>query len=191
MRPIGFSTGALALADFGKALTMLSEHASVGVVELSALRERELEPLVTALGELDLHQFSYVAVHAPSAMGRDTEEAVVDLLDSVAGRGLPIIVHPDAIHDWTRWRHFGALLCLENMDKRKAIGRRRGELAACFDRLPDASLCADLGHARQIDPTMTEAHFILRDFGDRLKQVHLSEVSTDSRHDRISYTARA
>jgi hypothetical protein len=188
MRPIGFSTGALALADFRKALAMLSGCSSVSVIELSALRESELAPLVRSLDVLDLRQFSYVAVHAPSVMGADNEKRAVELLDSVALRDWPIVVHPDAIHDWGLWRHFGSLLCVENMDKRKAIGRSHVELAACFDRLPEASLCADLGHARQVDPTMTGAHFILRDFADRLRQAHLSEVSTDSRHDRISYT---
>lgn len=189
MRPIGFSTGALALGDFWRALGILERHPAVQVVELSALRETELEPLVAALDRLNLTQFTCVAFHAPSAIGRANEAHVVELLGKVAARGWPIVVHPDAINEWALWRQFGELLCVENMDKRKPIGRSRAELHACFDRLPRASLCLDLGHARQVDPTMTEAYLILRDFKDRLRHVHLSEVSTDSRHDRLSYTA--
>ena len=36
---------------------------------------------------------------------------------------------------------------------------------------------------------MTTAHFILKRFGFRLRQVHLSEVNTSSKHDRLSYGA--
>ncbi len=36
---------------------------------------------------------------------------------------------------------------------------------------------------------MTEAYLILRDFGSRLRQVHVSEVNTRSKHDVLSYTS--
>ena len=35
----------------------------------------------------------------------------------------PIIVHPDAIANFRLWEDFGEWLCIENMDKRKPIGR--------------------------------------------------------------------
>ena len=70
---------------------------------------------------------------------------------------------------------FGSLLCIENMDKRKPIGRSAGELRSIFDQLPDASLCFDIGHARQVDTTMTESYLILKEFGAKLRQVHMSQ----------------
>ena len=45
MRPIGYSTGALALSDVERALAML-EGSSATAVELSALRISELRPLL-------------------------------------------------------------------------------------------------------------------------------------------------
>ena len=36
---------------------------------------------------------------------------------------------------------------------------------------------------------MTESVLILREFGDRLAEVHISEVNTSSRHDPISTSA--
>jgi hypothetical protein len=58
-RRLGFSTGALACGDFRRALAMLGRMRSVCVVELSALREAELEPLAEAVdNDLDLDQFS-------------------------------------------------------------------------------------------------------------------------------------
>jgi hypothetical protein len=146
MRPIGFSTGALALSDFRRALSMLQDHPTVSVVELSALREAELEPLTKTIQTLDLAHFDYIAVHAPSRV--KDERRVIDLLEPIGELGWPIVLHPDSINDWSLWRTFGAQVCLENMDNRKPIGRSRTELHACFDRLPEASFCLDLGHAR-------------------------------------------
>jgi len=157
------------------------------VVELSALRECEVDALTNALPELNLEGFDHVAVHAPSDMS--DERHVIMRLRAASERGSPIIVHPDAIQDVARWREFGPLLCLENMDKRKHTGRDRDELAPWFEQLPEASFCLDLGHARQCDASMTEAYLLLRVHGHRLKQVHLSEVSTRSKHCGLSRAA--
>ena len=64
MRPMGFSTGALAQGDFHLALRMLADQPTTAV-ELSALRAHELLPLSQALPTLDLSRFAYVSVHAP------------------------------------------------------------------------------------------------------------------------------
>jgi hypothetical protein len=185
MRPIGFSTGALAYADFKQGIRILIEN-GVPVVELSALRQSELAPLVTSLDALDLSFFSYISFHAPSQIEQGTEAEVVSLLSRVTQRGWPIIVHPNVIRDFSIWAGFRELLFIENMDKRKAVGRTASELSTFFDRLPDASLCLDLGHARQVDPTMSEAVLILERFGNRLKQLHVSDVNARSTHDPLT-----
>ena len=78
------------------------------------------------------------------------------------------------------------------MDKRKPIGRSAAELGVIFERLPEARLCFDIAHARQFDGTMIEARRILTRFGDRVGQIHISEVSSRSTHERISrYAASA
>ena len=185
MRRMGFSSGALAYSDFRKGVSML-DGKNVRVLELSALREPELRPMITALENLDLGNFDYIAVHAPSAFRPDDEAEIVELLLGVSRRGWAIILHPDAVHDWSLWTQLGASLCIENMDKRKPIGRTVAELTNVFDRLPNAKFCFDIGHARQVDSTMTEAYLILKTFGSRLQQVHISEVNTRSKHDPLS-----
>jgi hypothetical protein len=185
MRDIGFSTGALALGNFRAALEMLEEH-SCQVVELSALRENELPELMGALAELDLDRYRYVSVHAPSRLRTVRETEVARLLRPCIARNWPVVLHPDAIGDHGCWRDFGPLLCLENMDKRKPAGRTAAELEYHFERLPEASLCLDLGHARQLDPTLGIARQILRSFGERLVQIHLSELDAASRHVPLS-----
>ena len=188
MRPIGFSTGALARGDFQRGLKILRNN-RIQAVELSALRLHELKPLLHALDKLELSHFSYISVHAPSAFDADQEGSVVKELTKLIPRKWPIIIHPDTIHDFESWLPFGDLLLVENMDRRKRTGRSAEELSVIFEQLPSARLCFDLGHARQYDSTMTEASLMLRDFGGRLGQLHVSEVNTRDKHDPLSLGA--
>jgi hypothetical protein len=189
-RTIGFSTGAVAKGDFRRALDLLKK-AHVSAVELSALRERELPELSRSLKDLDLRGFAYVSVHAPTKFEQLREQEAVVLLESAASLQLPIVVHPDTIQSPDLWRSFGSLLLIENMDKRKPIGRTSTELMSSFEALPEAGLCFDVAHARQVDPSMIESAQILRDFQDRLREIHASGVTTRSVHAPISDAARS
>jgi hypothetical protein len=188
MRPIGFSSGALARSDFRKGVA-LQEGIDFTAVELSALREPELEPLIEAAEALPLGKFEYVSFHAPSAFKSLGEHEVVLLLSRLPA-DWPIVVHPDLIHDPAIWAVLGSRLCLENMDLRKRTGRTVEELRAAFEALPDAGFCLDLGHARQIDPTMGIAIEMLHNFGPRLRQLHVSDVGTFGEHRRLGFLAR-
>jgi hypothetical protein len=185
MRLIGYSTGALAYSDFRLGLKILRTTNSKAV-ELSALREHELAPLIAGIDSLDLSDFTYVSVHAPSKYESAREKKIISLLGKVAERNWPIVLHPDTIHDFSAWHTFGHMLFIENMDKRNLMGRTTQELSGIFDRLPQAKLCFDLGHCRQVDPTMNESHLILQNFGTRLGQLHMSEVNSRSTHDPLS-----
>lgn len=188
MHPLGFSTGALARGNFRLALAMMS-HVEVDVVELSALRLPELEPLIDYCFDAVLDRFRFVSVHAPARFPAGDEEWIVEALCRLADRGWPIVLHPDAIHNPVLWRRLGPSLLVENMDKRKGLGRTALELTKIFSTLDEACLCFDMAHARQVDSSMTEAYRILERFGNRVRQIHLSEVSSSSRHDRMSRTA--
>jgi hypothetical protein len=188
MRRIGFPSGALAYADFRRGVAML-RNKSVHALELSALRQNELEPLLNGLDQLNLLQFEYIAVHAPGQFAAADEAGIVEMLSHLSERGWPVVLHPDAVHDFSLWRRLGNMLCVENMDRRKPIGRTVSELERVFEQLPEASFCFDIGHARQVDSTMTDAYFILKRFGPKLRQVHLSEVNTSSKHDPLSYAS--
>jgi hypothetical protein len=188
MRPIGFSSGALAKGDFRKGLA-LQDGADFTAIELSALREPELRPLVENAQLLPVGKFAYVSFHAPSAFNTLREQDVVALLAQLPSEW-PTVVHPDLIHDPEIWASMGTRLCLENMDLRKRTGRTVDEMQAAFDSLPEAGFCLDLGHARQIDPTMGIAIEMLQRFGPRLRQLHVSEVGTFGDHRRLGFLAR-
>ncbi len=189
MRQIGFSSGALAKGDFHEALRMLAPY-SLSCLELSALRVSEVAPLIEALELLALEQYRYISFHAPGKFERDEEVWLSNLLFEKIPADWPIVMHPDAIFDYSCWRRFGRRLAVENMDRRKPCGRSVSELERVFVELPEASLCFDIGHARQYDSSMTEAFLMLKFFEDRLVQVHASEVNSESQHDPISYGAK-
>ena len=185
---IGFSTGSLALGDFRHGLRMATNE-RVKAIELSALREHEFDPLLSSLDSLeeDLIPFEYIAFHAPKRLKTLTETDLVEKLQQIADRGWSIIVHPDVIHEFSLWRRLGRAVCIENMDKRKKTGRTAAQLKRFFDELPEATFCFDIGHARQVDPTMQEAETFLQCFRDRLRQVHMSYVNSQSRHERLNH----
>lgn len=167
----------------------MMEGAELEAVELSALRISELDDLV-AFGRIaTLAQFRFVSVHAPGKFAADQEPSVAQRLGLLAARGWPIVLHPDAIFDYSVWRGLGPMLFIENMDKRKRIGRTADELSRIYSLLPEAQLCFDVAHARQYDSSMTEAYRILTKHGDRVRQVHISDVNSSSRHDRLSPTS--
>lgn len=183
---LGFSTGSLAKGNFVEALRMLEHLPNTPAIELSALREAELPILVAALPGLALKRYKHVSLHAPSKLVAYTENQVVDLLLQVAQLKIPVIVHPDIITDFNLWRQLGSFLVIENMDKRKAVGRTTEDLERLFSLLPDARFCLDLAHAKQVDPYMVECAKMLRQFRGRLLQFHISDVSSDSNHVAIN-----
>jgi len=184
----GFSTGSVAFDDVCRGL-QIATHRRAKAVELSALREDELDPLLESLDGLEgkLTSFEYVSFHAPSKRVQILEREFVAKLQAVAERGWAIIVHPDVIEDFSLWKKLGRAVCIENMDKRKRIGRTAAQLREIFKQLPEATFCFDIGHARQVDPTMQEAESFLSQFQDRLRQVHMSYVNSQSRHERLNF----
>jgi hypothetical protein len=107
MRPIGFSTGALAYGNFREGLRMLGQI-EVQAVELSALRQGELDPLLQAIPSLDLSRFDYISIHLPSQFEVGWEAVMWRLIVGGVPSGWPIVLHPDAIGDFRLWRELAA-----------------------------------------------------------------------------------
>jgi hypothetical protein len=189
MKPIGFSTGALAKGDFAAGLALQRDVSRIDAVELSALRDHELPSLVAAIPSLDLDEFEYISFHAPSKLQTMDEHAVFELLLQLP-ETWPVVVHPELLQTPSLWLQLGERLCLENMDNRKTTGRTIAELRSLFEVFPAATFCLDLGHARQIDPTMVSAMLMLQEFGDRLVELHISEVGPRGEHLPLGATTR-
>src|SRR5271165_4833185 len=188
MRPLGFSTGALAKGDFRTGVALQRNKPSVEAIELSALRDHELRPLMSGLSELDLSDFSYVSIHAPSKLTTLSEREAFSVLSETPTHW-PIIVHPELMPNPSMWKSLGHRVCLENMDNRKSNGRTLREMRQLFEWLPDAEFCLDLGHARQIDPTMDTAMRMAQEFSGRLRQLQVSEIGISGEHLPLSALA--
>lgn len=189
MRRIGFSTGALAKGDFQRGIQLQEAHSDADAIELSALREAELDSLISALPALDLGKYKYVSVHAPSSRIHLSERELVEQLRKLTKHVRVLIVHPNVIGNPSLWKPIEEHIVLENMDQRKPIARTAAELKTFFDALPNARFCFDIGHARQVDPTLSVAVELLRIYADRLAEVHISEVDAASKHVAISSMA--
>jgi len=105
--------------------------------------------------------------------------------------GVWVVAHPDSIRTFRLWRDLGEHLCIENMDHRKPIGRSADELEMVFKELPRAKLCFDIGHAHEMDRSMSMAYEILKRFRDRIVQIHASEVSDKCEHRAFSASSAA
>jgi hypothetical protein len=181
--PIGASTGFLvddrgdwpALADRAAALSPFT-------AELAALSEDELPGLLAYLAANPPLPFHYLSVHAPSKALRMAEAKLVDALARLPAYVDAIVVHPDVIDDAAEFRRLGPRLVLENMDTRKGDGRTAAELAPYFDQLPEAGLCLDVAHARDVDPSMRGAQELLDRFAGRLRHLHVSSVDGAGHH---------
>ncbi|HEX7829838.1 MAG TPA: hypothetical protein VF787_09280 [Thermoanaerobaculia bacterium] len=189
MKPIGFSTGALAKGDFIAGLDMQRGVHGVRAVELSALRDHELSTLLDAVPSLDLDTFDYVSFHAPSRLHTLDERDAFALLQRLPATW-PIIAHPELLQTPKLWRGLGERLCIENMDDRKSTGRTPDELLALFERFPAATFCFDVGHARQVDASMESAVRMLRELRGRLRELHVSEVGAKGEHLPLSHATR-
>lgn len=185
MRSIGFSTGALAKGDFRRGIELQAGDPRLRAIELSALRDHELPALAAEARGLELEHFEYVSVHAPSKLSSLSEAAVFEEVAALP-EAWSVIVHPELCGEPERWRSLGPRLCVENMDNRKTKGRTVDEVEELLEAFPEAGFCLDLGHARQIDPTMATALRMLRAFGPRLRQLHVSEVGPRGEHRPLS-----
>jgi hypothetical protein len=181
--PIGASTGFL-IDERGDwpALTARAAALSPFTAELAALSEDELPALLTYLGDGPSLPFHYLSVHGPSKHLKLAETKLVDSLNRLPAFVDAIVMHPDVIDDPAELRRLGARLVLENMDTRKAGGRTADELAPYFAELPDAGLCLDVAHARDVDPTMGAAHELLDRFAGRLRHLHVSSLDAAGHH---------
>ena len=151
-------------------------------VELSVLSETELVSLREYLATGPSLPYRYLSIHGPSKDRRLDEDQLVAELGGLAARADAVVMHPDTIEVAERYRVLGRKLLLENMDVRRGWGRTREELASTFADLPDAGFCFDIAHAWSIDPDMSIATDLLDGFGDRLRHLHVSSLSSKLHH---------
>lgn len=180
---LGCSTGFMAeLRNEWHLLVERAAAVSSMAIELSAVSASELPGLLEYLDGAPRLPFLFVSVHAPSKDLNGDERTHVEALCRVPAWVDAIVVHPDTIFDPTLYLPLGRRLVLENMDTRKEAGQDADHLAALFAELPEAGLCLDVAHAKDVDPTMGAASDILGSFSSRLSHVHVSSLDESQHH---------
>jgi hypothetical protein len=150
-------------------------------VELSAVSADELPGLLGYLHGAPRLPFLFISVHAPSKGFTEDEARLVEELCRVPPWVDTIVVHPDTISAPGTYSRLRRRLAIENMDTRKQAGHTAEDLEAVFAELPEARLCLDLAHAKDVDPTLAVAADLLQRFASRLSHVHLSSLD-EARH---------
>lgn len=181
----GFSTGALARGDFSEALRMM-EGLELQTVEVSALRLGEFDSVLEAVRRGDFARFETLSLHAPSKFDAAEERWIATALESVGDMIEGAVVHAEAILDTNVWSNLGSKVFIENADSRKATGKTLDEIEPLFEALPEARLCFDIAHIEQLDPTLTEARRMLGALGEKIGQMHISELDAACRHRAMS-----
>lgn len=188
MRHIGYSTGAIDPRNLDSAVQKALSF-DTGTFEVSALRFDEFDPALNFIEHLA--PCFDISFHVPSAFSDEQESHITArLLNAVKKRPMHLILHPDAIRRHARWRPLNGHVCIENMDPRKPVGRDVAELMQVFERLPEARMCFDIGHAHILDRTLSLAYEILTAFADRIVEIHASEVTDSCRHVPTTWATR-
>ena len=151
-------------------------------IELSAISADELPGLLGYLHGAPRLPFLFISVHAPSKGFTEDEVSLVEALCRVPPWVDAIVVHPDTITDPALYRRLGRRLAIENMDKRKQAGHTADDLERIFAEVPEARLCLDLAHAKDVDPTLAVAADLLQRFASRLSHVHISSLDGARHH---------
>lgn len=180
---VGASTGYMESLR-GSWRELVAEAASVSSVaaELSAISEPELPDLLDFLAAVPRLPFRYLSVHGPSKQRLLAEEDLVRLLARIPAWVDAIVLHPDTMDTPPAFRSLGRRLLIENMDTRKHRGQTAEDLSALFGELPAAGLCFDIAHAKDVDPSMSEAIEILERFSSRVRHVHISSLDEGQHH---------
>jgi hypothetical protein len=172
---------------------LVDEAAAISsmAIELSAISASELPGLLEYLSSAPRLPFLFVSVHAPSK-GLDADERrMVEALSRVPAWIDAIVVHPDTIGDPAPYRNLGRRLTLENMDTRKRGGHTADDLAEYFEELPQARLCLDVAHAKDVDATLAVGNELLRRFANRLSHVHVSSLDEAQHHVSLTHEDEA
>lgn len=182
---IGFSTGFMhkEVSPVSIKALEICRSVSTEAIEINCiggLDERGSRLLAIRPEELD--GFSYISLHSPSKVRYDNDDPTRSLLAEIeyACQIMPIqivVFHPDLIDCWEIFSEFKIPCAFENMDFRKKFGRTIPDLQQIFSRC-DARFVLDLNHCYSVDPTMATAWELIRQFSDRLCEVHLSGFTT-------------
>lgn len=127
----------------------------------------------------DLADFRYISLHAPSRNVKyrrdDATRQILDIMQKACAElnAQCVVIHPDTVIDWGILKEYPLPFAFENMDNRKKSHRDVGDMLKVFQDT-DYEFVLDVNHCFANDPTMRLAEEMLKNFGDRLCEIHVS-----------------
>jgi len=126
----------------------------------------------------DLDGFEYVSLHAPMYMGKEQDAEYRRALLAIVEKQKEInfqcvVLHPDMFETLDMLKEFDLPYAIENMDNRKSRYKNVEDLKQLFAEF-DTKFVLDLNHVYVNDQSMNLTTEFIREFGDRLTEIHLS-----------------
>ncbi len=180
-RTIGFSQGVLfKLYDVNKdANIKLLKDCGSNAIEANCHHVSDAVFLPLLLEHIQAHDFDYISLHTPVNVryGNNIEtRALLEKLQEFyyQSDAKLIVVHPDLVDDWSVFEDFKMKWAIENRDDRKKNFKDQADLEKFFNEHPEWFLVLDLGHVNSNDKSMSLAKELIKLFGSRIAEVHLS-----------------
>jgi len=152
-------------------------------IELTAITEDRLDALIPFLERKRsvLDCFERVSIHAPVTNAHTSAAAVADKLVALAWE-FDTVFHPDGYRGEQSLLRLARRVVFENMDNQKSFGQGVAELRSVFDAYPEAGFCLDVAHVWTNDASLRLGHDLIDNFGQRLRQLHVSGIEPDGTH---------
>lgn len=149
-------------------------------VEITFGRKEEVYSFKPSTSDIKfLKGLKYVSIHAPFRLIRnmESEEEVEDILRSIESlykkvKAKNVIMHPFDIPEPEILMKFKFNVITENMPKIMKKNHKLITLEDVFRKYPKIGLCLDVAHAYR--KSMKETNEIVRKFGNKIRQIHLS-----------------
>jgi len=182
---LGFGTGSLYKTHDRLKPETFDIHRQMGcnAIELMWHATPEETNKLLALKKDDLRGFSYRSLHLPSDIGHMNISALHETLEiaqKVHGelQFNCIVLHPNDMERWDVISQYPDLpIAVENMDWRAEHGKYVESLESIFEKF-DAPMVLDLNHCFTNDPSMLLAHDMVKVFGSRIVEIHVSGFET-------------
>lgn len=173
---IGFGTGSFYknLQPVSKEATDLVKGTGCNAIEFCALNPERLD----FFKDINVDNFRHVSLHAPDIEYRNDSFSlgVLNKIEKLHKRFnfKTVVVCPNYVVDFSVFEGFDFPLSFENMDKRKNFGTSVEDMRKIFNLLPNAKFVLDLTHVFTNDNSMKLAKEFVKEFKDRLVEIHLS-----------------
>jgi len=176
---MGFSTGSLyrAMDTYSQEAIKKIGGLSTDAIEVMCAHAEDIDRLPAMIPWLT--DFKTKSVHLPVNLRYQNTSQVRQLLGRTSafyhaiGASLAVL-HPDLVDDWSVFDDSPMNIAIENMDCRKNSFQFTDDLSEAFTKHPRLLFVLDLNHCFSNDPSMALADELMRLFGDRLAEVHIS-----------------